>query len=214
MMASFKHRNKDFVFLVNINKSMGDHLERVQNSLKQIFDKGLEDNDRISLITYSKNSRIIFSLVEKERNFTQLRNQIERIEPYSKSPSNLYKALKECIKEFKDYQTVQSKNSQNPEGQENQRYILLLTNELGEDNQKRIRREDIITLLKQYEVTLLVLGFDMDSHSKGELERISRVCNEEGRVLNNPNPYLINEMFLSITNYRFQNSPLILETFS
>lgn len=41
----------------------------MKDTLRQIFDKGLEDKDRISLITYSKNSRKIFSLVEKDKNF-------------------------------------------------------------------------------------------------------------------------------------------------
>jgi hypothetical protein len=29
MLESFKHRNKDFVFLVNIQSSMTEHLDRV-----------------------------------------------------------------------------------------------------------------------------------------------------------------------------------------
>jgi uncharacterized protein YjiK len=45
-----------------------------------MFEKGLELKDRISLITYSKNCRRLFSLVEKERNYVQLRNQIMRLE--------------------------------------------------------------------------------------------------------------------------------------
>ena len=103
MMDSFKHRNKDIVFLVNINHSaVANNLEIIKDSLKQIFDKGLEADDRISLITYAKNARIVFSLVGKDQNFTQLRNQINRIEANSNAPSNVYKALKEAIKEFKD----------------------------------------------------------------------------------------------------------------
>ena len=78
MLDSFKHRNKDIVFLVNSNQG---GMNKVKDVLKQIFDRGLEAQDRISLITYAKNSRVVFSLVEKDRNFTQLRNQIDRIEP-------------------------------------------------------------------------------------------------------------------------------------
>ncbi len=71
MMDSFKHRNKDLVFLVNANQSgTPDVMTEVKDSLKQIFDKGLELNDRISLITYAKNARIVFSLVGKDKNFT------------------------------------------------------------------------------------------------------------------------------------------------
>lgn len=68
-MHSFDYKNKDFVFLVNIEKSMQRSLDKVRKDLQQIFEKGLEDRDRISLITFSKNCRRMFSLVQKERNF-------------------------------------------------------------------------------------------------------------------------------------------------
>ena len=74
MLTSFKCRNKDLIFIVNINNSMAPYLEFVKNSLKQIFDRGLESHDRISLITYSKNARVVFSLVDKDKNYIQLRN--------------------------------------------------------------------------------------------------------------------------------------------
>jgi len=100
MLDSFKHRNKDIVFLVNSNQG---GMNKVKDVLKQIFDRGLEAQDRISLITFAKNARVVFSLVEKDRNFTQLRNQIDRIEPPGERvSSNLYKAVKEAIKEFKE----------------------------------------------------------------------------------------------------------------
>lgn len=69
MFGSFAHKNKDVVFLVNIEESMGAHLAAVQEHLGFIFERGLEDRDRISLITCSKNCRRLFSLVEKERNY-------------------------------------------------------------------------------------------------------------------------------------------------
>jgi hypothetical protein len=59
---------------------MESSLQNLQGHLDFIFEKGLEFKDRISLITYSKNCRRLFSLVEKERNYVQLRNQIMRLE--------------------------------------------------------------------------------------------------------------------------------------
>ena len=104
MLNSFKHKNKDIVFLVNSNQRA---MNKVKDVLKQIFDRGLESQDRISLITFAKNARVVFSLVEKDKNFTQLRNQIDRIESNGQgadgSQSNLYKALKEAVKEFKEH---------------------------------------------------------------------------------------------------------------
>ncbi len=69
MYMSFEHRNKDVVFLVNIEQSMSSVLTQVQSHLEFIFENALEMRDRISLITCSKNCRRLFSLVEKERNF-------------------------------------------------------------------------------------------------------------------------------------------------
>ncbi len=70
MLESFKHRDKDLVFLVNVNESVVPYLDGMKEALKHIFDRGLEAHDRISLITYSKNARIVFSLVDKNKNFT------------------------------------------------------------------------------------------------------------------------------------------------
>jgi len=80
LYKSFKHRTKAVVFLVNVEQSMDRHLSRVQDHLSYMFEKGLEDRDHISLITFSKNCRRLFSLVEKEKNFVQLKNQITRLE--------------------------------------------------------------------------------------------------------------------------------------
>jgi von Willebrand factor type A domain len=120
-MNSFKHKNKAVVFLVNIEKSMVDSLDRVKKDLELIFDRGLEDRDHISLITYSKNCRKLFSLVEKERNFVQLRNQIKHLEPSSSSKPNLYKAVKEAVKEFLDQDQNLAWNN----------IIVCMTNQLG-----------------------------------------------------------------------------------
>lgn len=110
----------------------------MKDNLKQIFDKGLESHDRISLITYSKNARVIFSLVDKDKNNTQLRNQIDRLEAQSKSPSNVFKALKEAVKEFGANAGAAGGDTDN-----NHRYIICLTNEMGGEDNLRVKREDI-----------------------------------------------------------------------
>lgn len=53
----------------------------------------------------------------------------------------------------------------------------------------------------------------MDLASKKEFEKLSETGNE-GRVMLNPNNEMIKETFASISNYKFQNTPLILETFN
>lgn len=58
---------------------MADHIGQVRKSLAAVLDNqdgAVENQDRIALVTFAKNTKRIFSLVEKEKNFTQLRNQI------------------------------------------------------------------------------------------------------------------------------------------
>ena len=159
MLDSFKHRNKDIVFLVNSNQG---GMNKVKDVLKQIFDRGLEAQDRISLITFAKNARVVFSLVEKDRNFTQLRNQIDRIEPPGERvSSNLYKAVKEAIKEFKengggttptgnkqDGNLFGAQSSKKPRSNDNHRYIVCFTNDAPADPSGRTTKEDVQALLK------------------------------------------------------------------
>ena len=94
----------------------------------------------------------MFSLVDKDKNFIQLRNQIDRIDAQSKSEANVLKALKEAIKEFKEYSI----------GSDNHRYIICITNEMSEQSNNRIKKEDIKDLLKLFRANLIVLGIGMD----------------------------------------------------
>jgi len=56
---------------------MADNISQVRKSLAAVLDNengAVEDQDRIALVTYASNTKRIFSLVEKQKNFTQLRN--------------------------------------------------------------------------------------------------------------------------------------------
>jgi hypothetical protein len=56
---------------------MADHIGSVRKSLAAVLDNedgAVESQDRIALLTFTNNSKRIFSLVEKQKNFTQLRN--------------------------------------------------------------------------------------------------------------------------------------------
>jgi hypothetical protein len=79
-LANFQHRNRDFVFLVSRAASQYD--AQIKTTLRLVFDNetAIGDSDRICLITYAGNTKCIFSLVEKNCNFTQLRNQINKMQ--------------------------------------------------------------------------------------------------------------------------------------
>ena len=58
---------------------MVGHISQVRKSLAAVLDNedgAVENQDRIALVTYASNTKRIFSLVEKQKNFTQLRNQV------------------------------------------------------------------------------------------------------------------------------------------
>ena len=81
---------------------MSQHSAIFKEQLEYIFEKGLEQRDRISLITCSKNCRRLFSLVNKEKNYVQLRNLIRRIETDQNHVPSFKKSFKEAVKEFLD----------------------------------------------------------------------------------------------------------------
>ena len=89
---SFRHRNRDFIFLVNQSEwidhnnfaaqTMRFRIPKIRQTLTKILENdngAVEDKDRISLIKYARNLRRIFTLVEKEKNFVQLKNQVETL---------------------------------------------------------------------------------------------------------------------------------------
>lgn len=58
---------------------MAGHISQVRKSLAAVLDNedgAVENQDRIALVTYASSTKRIFSLVEKQKNFTQLRNQV------------------------------------------------------------------------------------------------------------------------------------------
>jgi hypothetical protein len=82
LLEQFNKKSKDYIFLVNedftkdnrvINQT--EKIEyKIKKSLELIFDNYIEHTDRLSLMTYGKNTKKMFSLVGIEKNKTQLRN--------------------------------------------------------------------------------------------------------------------------------------------
>ena len=80
-------------------------MQKIAQTLTKVLDNdngAIEDKDRISLIKYARQLRRIFTLVEKEKNFVQLKNQVEnlKVDQDENVPTQLAKALKTTIAEF------------------------------------------------------------------------------------------------------------------
>jgi len=82
LAETFRFRSRDFIFLVDQSGSMERHRERVTaalNAIMQVKQDAILSQDRVSLVKFSKRLRRIFSLVQKDSNFQQLKNQIEKL---------------------------------------------------------------------------------------------------------------------------------------
>ena len=79
MLQSYSPKNKDIVIVLDYSQSMGENnrIHLAVNSLLKVFDKYVKMNDRIGFIRFNLNCDIVFSLVEKKKNTSQLRKQIE-----------------------------------------------------------------------------------------------------------------------------------------
>lgn len=53
--------------------------EKIRKTLELIFDNFVESSDRLALMSYGKNTKKMFNLVQYENNKIQLRNQIHNI---------------------------------------------------------------------------------------------------------------------------------------
>ncbi|CDW83509.1 UNKNOWN [Stylonychia lemnae] len=206
MIESFNHKNKDVVFLVNVEQSMEPHTLKFQAHLDYIFEKGLEQRDRISLITCSKNCRRLFSLVHKEKNYVQLKNLITRIKTNQQTIPCLLKGVKEAVKEFldQDHEFFQDRN----------KLIICMTNHLSEADLQEDYFNDIEYLLNEFECTLIVFGYGLNNKEKKYFRKLC-LSTQEGRLLIDPDLYQIEELFISLSNYKFEsNKTFILETFN
>ena len=97
-------------------RAMSTLMSKVASTLSNVLDNehgAIEDKDRISLIKYGRNLRRIFTLVEKEKNFVQLKNQVEylRADVDECETTFLAKALRATMVEFTRGSSYQSMTS-------------------------------------------------------------------------------------------------------
>ena len=112
LAESFRFRNRDFIFLVDQSHSMDYYKEQIIAIMTQIMcetEDCILNKDRVSLIKFSGRLRRIFSLVQKDSNFAQLKNQVEKLE-FDRSAEqfgHLPKALMQAAYEFEKHSTGQ-----------------------------------------------------------------------------------------------------------
>jgi|AACY02.5.fsa_nt_gi hypothetical protein len=155
-----------------------DVVKILSNILNENYFHCVEQHDRIALIKYTKNSKRVFSLVEKEKNFAQLENQISKLDLGSShvEESKLARALKDAISEFRmvNSETKQAsrkarKNMNFSKSQDgtasHKRYIVCFTNSFHE-HYGDISFAEVEVALAKAEITVILVCYDMPIHEQ------------------------------------------------
>ena len=206
MMKLYKNdKNKNIIFCIDALKDQ--HFEARKTIGSQIFDM-LQNEDRVSLIRVSGKADVIYSFARKNKNTTQLLNQIRCLEPAGDDKLVFYKSIGECIKEF------------------NTKYynwIVYIISNIDINNLKAKEMYARHLRSKSYGIIFITLGiecrktlkqlksvFKPNDRSRGYYDEYSK---QDFMLLKDPKEDRIKEMIKSISNIETMNENLIYERF-
>lgn len=196
----------DIVFLLDYSESMGKGA-RIQYAIRnfaKIFDKYIQDNDRIGFLRFNLNCEVVFALTPKKQNTLQLRFQIESsLNPFGKTA--FYDALLVALDQFPN---PTSKSASLPE--KRTKWIVSLTD--GEDNSSLAALRDIKKRLKAREVNLIVVGMGLSQKLARELKGLCQAT-KDGTFVESPNNNDLDVAFEAISQRIFGEN-VIVESFS
>ena len=70
LLEGFVYHSRDFVFLVDYGKRAQHFLGAARASMLTVFERFLDQGDRVSLITFARNTRRLFPLTSRDKNTT------------------------------------------------------------------------------------------------------------------------------------------------
>ena len=206
MMKLYKNdKNKNIIFCIDALKDQ--HFEARKTIGSQIFDM-LQNEDRVSLIRVSGKADVIYSFARKNKNTTQLLNQIRCLEPADDDKLVFYKSIGECIKEF------------------NTKYYNWIVYIISNIDINNLKAKDMYARhlrSKSYGIIFITLGiecrktlkqlksvFKPNDRSRGYYDEYSK---QDFMLLKDPKEDRIKEMIKSISNIETMNEKLIYERF-
>ena len=206
MMKLYKNdKNKNIIFCIDALKDQ--HFEARKTIGSQIFDM-LQNEDRVSLIRVSGKADVIYSFARKNKNTTQLLNQIRCLEPAGDDKLVFYKSIGECIKEF------------------NTKYYNWIVYIISNIDINNLKAKDMYARhlrSKSYGIIFITLGiecrktlkqlksvFKPNDRSRGYYDEYSK---QDFMLLKDPKEDRIKEMIKSISNIETMNENLIYERF-
>ena len=206
MMKLYKNdKNKNIIFCIDALKDQ--HFEARKTIGSQIFDM-LQNEDRVSLIRVSGKADVIYSFARKNKNTTQLLNQIRCLEPAGDDKLVFYKSIGECIKEF------------------NTKYYNWIVYIISNIDINNLKAKDMYARhlrSKSYGIIFITLGiecrktlkqlksvFKPNDRSRGYYDEYSK---QDFMLLKDPKEDRIKEMIKSISNIETMSENLIYERF-
>jgi len=195
--------HKDIVFLLDYSESMGKGA-RIQYAIRnfaKIFDKYIQDNDKICFIRFNLNCEIVFELTPKKINTFQLRRQIENsLNPAGKTA--FYDALNVAIRQFPIYKEDEAKEKR-------RKWIVSLTD--GEDNSSQLTLRKMKATLKSSDINLIIVGMGLSKTLTKELKDLCK-STKDGAFIESPNNDDLDVVFEAISQIIYGEN-LIVESF-
>lgn len=196
-MDSINH--KDIIFLLDYSESMGEGA-RIQYAIKnfvKIYDKYIQDEDKIGFIRFNLNCEIVFALTYKKNNTLQLRMQIENsVNPFGKTA--FFDALGTALKQFS---LEKGKHEEN-----RAKWIVSLTD--GEDNFSQLTCNKIKKLLKDSDVNLIVVGMGLSKTLVLELKSLCK-STKDGVFIESPNTNDLDVAFAALSKIIYGQNVII-----
>ena len=161
LLVEYEYSHRDIVFVLDYSASMaGIRIHRVLSNLIRFFERSMQDEDRISLLTVNRVPKTAFNLIEKGLNTAFLKSQILKAnEP--RGGTALYDGLRQGLKQYTAFEDSPQEDTELL-GKEaaitdkRSKWLVALFD--GEDNCSRISHKRVRKLLASSGASLVFIG--------------------------------------------------------
>jgi hypothetical protein len=203
-----KDKVKDIIVLIDNHVeeefSTGEEIAAKKQFSLDIFDN-LKKNDYVSLITISRKVKWVYSLSEKSKNTTQLRNQLASLSWDKTKRWNFVKGISTGINELR------SKGNANTDN-----YLFWITSSNDLKSFQRYKKEELLLIQEAIKISKINIIFIIWARDEKEFEGLIKfvkyIC-EDSLFLVNPTQKAVIEIVKSITNVNVLNDDLVFERF-
>lgn len=168
-LLEFDIRNRDIVYVVDYSASMsGLRIHRVIGNLIRFFEKNMQNEDRISLLTVNRVARTAFDLIEKGTNTDFLKAQILKVND-PRGGTAMYDGIRQGLKQFPastEEKRIESELLSGEIMEKTVRSKWLVAVFDGEDNCSHTNVQRVRKLLGSSGVNLVFIGLFLTAEGK------------------------------------------------